>query len=745
MAITILAGIIFSYDAAGIDLKNSKVLIDYDFNQMKTYAPWIGWSLKPQKIQLVKDSSGLTVLQYKGEGWNTPILPLKPSITVTDMTALVFRAKTSRAGGWEINLRNETEDAEYVTGFSVTKENEWINIVVLLKDAAYKRFGKDGVIHDGLLGDKLSRVQLAYRGKEITLADFKIVNINPKDVDSASTQFSEIKEYLATYQSKSYPKLTRNGIFPFGVIVTLNRECKDNANFFNQTLLKRYEMALQDIKSRGFNTVSNFCNAICTGDNLELMKKYNLFLLETATCGANVHALPDSAPLINDIEKYSYDPNLLAWYGQDEPSNIKRYLKNKKRVETVSAGGSPYTSAMHMNYIVKNVGPCMEVIIIDPYSLTEDFDPVKSSHTLLKHQTNIKLARESSNGKWVWMIPQAFGMRGAGKRTLRYPRPEEIRLEIFNALASGVKGFIFFIYNDSVPYLDKQIRGEEFDQTLVDAWYNGNPLTDELSKLAKRLIPIMPSFLDSEPTHDLTITCSNGDARVEQWKNKFGTLIYCYNSNLTRNAKGTIKVALPSGVKLFNTESLEPVDHTSKFDLAPGDGKILLAASPGNFAIIAKEISYRRSEFDWQQLDLRLNELDAAGFDVGSVRKALDAIKPVPENYPSETMLNKLDTDITALRNSNKSYCDSLTQLQQTQRRFGRINSALTASGTIERIDANPEWYQIFDSIQKSSTQYFKYYNELTSGHPSFSAADLVQLDASVEKLEKEILEKLKK
>ncbi len=730
-------GITIPYTVNGADKSIHKVLVEYDFNKMTNYSPWTGWSLKPQKIELVK-VNGRTILQYTtSTNWNTPIIPLHPPITITATTALQFRIKVSKSGDWEINLQNATEGAEYSMLFSVARPNKWTNITAILKEAAYKRGGKGGIKKDGIIGDKISQIQLAYRGKNIQIANFRIVELNPMAVGEFCVDNPAIKAYKDTYKKVNYPKLARNSVFPFGVILTLNRSCRDNAEFFDQTLLDRYKAALLDIKMRGFNTVSNFCNSVKTGDNLELMKKYHLFLFDTVTCGSKIYALPDNASQLKAVEKYSFHPNLLAWYGQDEPTNIKKYLKNKKRVETISAGGAPYVSAMHMNYIVKNVGPCMEVIAIDPYNLTDDFNAKNSSQILLNHSNNIEFARNSSMMNRVWMIPQAFGMRSAGKRTLRYPRPKEARLEVFNALASGVKGFIFFIYNETVPYLDKQVRGEEFDQTMVDAWYNGNPTTDELSKLAKRLIPVIPSFLDTVPCTGFKTYCSSKDVYVKQLKNQYGTLIYCYNTNLAKNIRGQLKVKLPSNVKLYDIESLKTVKYNKfKFNLASGDGNILFAAKSDKFAVIAKEINFHRAEFTWQQLDVKLKRLAAAGFDTAELRGKLESLKPeMDKAVPS---LNDIAKEITNLRNSNTEYCQISGKLTDIQKAFGRINAILTNSKKIKQIDCNSKWYGLFDSIKKLGTDYFKYKSYLDKGKLSEIPADsLNSLETKVQQLKR--------
>lgn len=49
-----LLGVALSYTVNGAEKNICKVLVDYDFNKMKTPSPWIGWSQGSQTIKLVK-------------------------------------------------------------------------------------------------------------------------------------------------------------------------------------------------------------------------------------------------------------------------------------------------------------------------------------------------------------------------------------------------------------------------------------------------------------------------------------------------------------------------------------------------------------------------------------------------------------------------------------------------------------------------------------------------------------------
>ena len=727
-------------------LASSATMLKYDFESPDHLKQCKGWSLVPQKIKIADDNGNKVLHLTVGKGWNTAIIAIKPPVTITATTVLRFKIKTSRPGGWEVNLRNISEEAEYAMLFRVAKQDEWTTIQLMLKDACYKRSGKAGIEPNGMIGDKLGSVQIAFRGKKCLIDDFEIINLKKSDLKSLVLDNRFIIEYKKMHKPRNYSQLARNGIFPFGVIITLNAD-RNNARFFGQTSLNRYKNSLLELKQNGFNTISNFCNNFDDDLTLKLMKKYHLYLLATSTCGRKLYSFPEDNKVLKSIKKNSHHPNLLAWYGQDEPTDIEFYLKNKKRIETLAAGGAPCTSAMHMNSVVKSLSPCMDVIIIDPYTLTAESNLISSSRILSKHRVNVRLAK-ACMGKRVWVIPQAFGMRSGGSRTLRYPEPVEVRFNAFNVLAAGAGGLIYFIYEDTVPYLDKQIRGEEFDQTLVDAWGNKNATYDELIEIGSRLTPIMPSFLDVKKGTKLKINCANKNIFISQWENELGTLIFCVNSDLSREADVKVSFNLPKKTKIYNLETLKSVDGSSvSLKVKPGDGRLFLVANKKNFAQAAMEIKSRKSIARWELLDVKLNELKKAGFNTQKISRKLARIKPVAKRTSKiipEEILNEIDFEISSLRKSNSTYCDVANNLERIKKIFGKINAALVAPGVIEKVDKNPQWYNIFNLIKKSGKEYFSLRRNWSDGKYDAPLKQLPKLENTVSNLEKEVYLKLK-
>ena len=625
-------------------------------------AEWKAWG-NNASIQISrKKEQGKEIVVFRRSdgksGWNTPMYTLPHEITVNAFTLLKFRCKAETTKNCELNIKNASEGAEYAVRFNCIA-GQWTENAVLLKDAQYKRFGREGVTPDGIMGDRISQIQFACSGKEVGIAEVRIIEIDPSEVSSFHRNTEFVDAYLKQRRTPQYRQFRRNAVFPFGVISTIGAGNSANAAFFGQTARERMEDDLRDIRLRGFNTYSNFVDSsgYTISERLDLMKKYHLHLLETATCGTGIHQLPENSPLLKEIRENASHPNLLAWYGQDEPGDGALYLKNKVRVETLSGGGAPLTSAMHMMSIAQELGPAMDVIMLDPYSLNSGIARKNAASVLEKHAVLLKMALGFCAGKRVWMIPQAFSCRNGGKKYLRYPTPAEARFDVFHTLAAGANGYIFFIYNDTVPYLDGRIRGEEFDTTLVDAWGNGNPTTDALSNLAFRLTAIMPSFLERKRLKKERIaTASSPDLEISQWDNGGGILLIAVNRNLLQKISVSLNVELKSEEKLYDLDTLHEIPASFTADMVSGDAKLLFAGTPTAWKQVKDEITERQRKHAKEIASLQWKE----PAELAAVRKA-----------------------------------------------FGKLNHFLTEDSILTEIDGRQEWSRTREKIKALSKRYF--------------------------------------
>ena len=670
-----LAGIQFAYQGREI------ALADMEFLEMeklpesgkipvayhgKSRAFWEAWSndgaitISPGAELSGGKTAKFVITTKNPAAYNTPLLHLPEEVRAGDSTAIRFKVLTAETGTHLINVRTNSGEQEYHTVFHTTA-NQWHENILPLKEFCFKRILKPGALKkSSISGSRISMVQLAYIGREISVGDFAFIEMTPADRESASRMPDYLREYTEKRIPGEYLRLKRNGIFPFGVITTVNAGNRINAELFGQTPEERREEDLRDIRSRGFNAYSNFVDADQDiARRLGQVAKFHLYLLETRTSSPGLHSLPDDSPLAKAVRACSSHPNLLGWYGQDEPVNSVLYLKNKAKLEQWDPGNAPFCSAFDSRIFPRELGPAMDVIMIDPYSLFRGQTFQEAQEALRKHAGEVAWSLRYCAGKRVWMICQTFSARTKGQNhTFRYPSPEEARFDVYNTLQAGANGFFFFLYGDAAAWLDGEVRHQEFDDTLVDAWGNGNPTTDALGAVGKRLTAIMPSFLERRPMKNSRAVRSDcAELAIRQWDNGDGVLLIAVNRNLRQKISGILHVTPEPGEKLYDLDTLAELPSAPAFSLIPGDAKLLFLGTPQAWRQVETEIRTRHARNEKEIAEVTLREPSG----LASVRAA-----------------------------------------------FGEMNAFLTRHGIIEKIDGNAEWSAAREKIKALSRRYFE-------------------------------------
>lgn len=192
----------------------------HDFEDPADRQSWRGWSLD-QEVDIGAVSPGFgsdTGLRFHVPRlhWDTAIIGFDPPIRVANTTMIRFKLRVDRSGGYGLNLSNATEEAEYHVAFSVV-ETGWITVQRCLKNAVCKRFGRPGAARDGLVGDDLSSLQIAYLGNEMLLDDFEIIDV---ENDAPELPPDEIP-FEGDYEPRHYEYL--DGVFPGGLLRRIPR------------------------------------------------------------------------------------------------------------------------------------------------------------------------------------------------------------------------------------------------------------------------------------------------------------------------------------------------------------------------------------------------------------------------------------------------------------------------------------------------------------------------------------------
>lgn len=626
------------------------------------------------------------------EEWNTPILKLPRPVAVDDDTVIEFDIWTSDPGDTALNIENVSEgNAEYQLPFRCERLNNWSRVRLYLKHALYRRGGAAARPKDGLVGDGIGSIQIAVHGREVRIDNFRILDYREPVEELSGHATIDIAPQVG-----NYPIL--NEVFPFGVISTVNAGNIINGKLFGQETSERVESDLLDIKRRHFNVYVNFCDDENVADRLELMDRFGLYLIETAYSNHPLAELPDDHPAIRTIDAAGQHPRLLAWYGRDEPADVEAYLRTKLRSNAVDPRHL-YISAFASPHVVQALGPHLEAALLDPYVLSGEAD---GSEALLSIMDYVRQSKAAVAGQRIWLVPQAFSLRKGQTVALREPQPEEMRLSVYSAIAAGAQGFLFFIYNDTASYLDGTLRPEEFDQTLVDPWGNPAPMHEELGRIARRLIPVMPALLGAAPISDGDSGLRVDGDRVVQgaFANGRGAFVVLANPSLSRPA--TVELA-PSaaGARVYNLLERDVAEaQRSQLTLEPGAGAILFVGSEVEHDRLRVEIATRVLAAENDLLRVELDVLRRAGFEVERLEGLLASCDSSEEQ-------SALRDEIASTAKVQPSYVEAQRTLEGLQAGFGEIHDVLMEH--IVAIDAttDPRWLAAFEELKATSRDYF--------------------------------------
>ncbi len=189
------------------------------------------------------------------------------------------------------------------------------------------------------------------------------------------------------------------------------------------------------------------------------------------------------------IQEVRDHPALLGYYIIDEPNNspaVTARIKLAKQALEAVDPGHPSFSCLLSSYESTLREVDYNVLLVDIYPLWTSWSGDWSYYIS-------ELARGQANAgdRQFWVIPQLFGKPGAWK----IPTPEEIRAELWLALAHGAKGFQSFIYQSTT-----WIQGEWL-QGLMDM--NMNPMDgrlDEMGRLNADIAKLGPTLLSLQPS-----------------------------------------------------------------------------------------------------------------------------------------------------------------------------------------------------------------------------------------------------
>ena len=194
-----------------------------------------------------------------------------------------------------------------------------------------------------------------------------------------------------------------------------------------------------------------------------------------------------------------------------------------------------------------------------------------------------RVARDNGN-KRQWMILQAFGAAPWRKvRGYIVPTVEQLRLQVYSALAGGARGIIFY----STSY-DRY-------RMMTDQWGNPNELMKEAARLGEILIPIGRRLLDCVVDFDTTIACDNEKILIGVVHSPERKVRYVILANKDEESPRGGKLSGVDGT-LYDMHSLEESPGGMVEPLQGGDGRIYMVATAEGFADEANIIRRYREE-----------------------------------------------------------------------------------------------------------------------------------------------------
>ena len=368
---------------------------------------------------------------------------------------------------------------------------------------------------------------------------------------------------------------------------------EDDASYINRitTDLKAvaayYEKTTADLASIGVNTiVGNWTPRDHRRLLLDAAQRHNLKVIVHLDEVNGFIGSPerlkneDFITAIREAVKTARDhPATLGYYLVDEPSQDPETARNielaKKVVEALDPV-HPGFSCLLGDYaaLYKQVG--YQVLLVDIYPV---YSARLQGDVLKGYIGAVDRAREVAAGKPMWVIPQCFGF---GKPEVHgIPAPNEVSLMVWEAIAHGAKGIVYFIYQSTTG-----IQGEWL-QGIVDMKLN--PMDhrhNEVRALDAAVKAVAPTVLGLAHKPNDFATTDAALIDLQAFADKAGMRYLCVvnqNTQTETRVRLTLKPELAARTKQIEDVATgrrvglgeRAVHGDAAFDLPPGQGALL--------------------------------------------------------------------------------------------------------------------------------------------------------------------------
>ena len=267
-------------------------------------------------------------------------------------------------------------------------------------------------------------------------------------------------------------------------------------------------------------------------------------------------------------------PATLGYYLVDEPTptpeNAQKIEIAKKIIEALDPE-RPGFSCLLGNYddLFRQVG--YHVLLVDIYPV---YTQRLQGDVLHGYISAVDHAREVAAGKPVWVIPQCFGFGKPQPRAI--PTPNEVSLMVWEAIAHGAKGIVYFIYQSTTGIQGEWLQGiVNMDLEPLDHRHA------EVQRVNAAVRKLAPTLLKLHWEKNDVATASTPNVDVQAFRHANGRRYLCVvnqdtHAAVTANLEFTLSAA-PKVRQVRDVATGARVGDSSgaSIRLEPGEGKLL--------------------------------------------------------------------------------------------------------------------------------------------------------------------------
>lgn len=385
------------------------------------------------------------------------------------------------------------------------------------------------------------------------------------------------------------PALNRMGeVFPIGVWYFWEQDSSHNGTHVDDEKAARdyYESTMADLARLGINTVMGCWTP---RDHrtllLDAAERHGIRVIVHLDEVNSLLWLPERlgkenfVPVFREAVDTARDhPATLGYYLVDEPSPTQENIANIKMARQLLQAIDPE----HPGFSCLNTGWGETFPQVGYHVLLVDIYPVYSARlqgeVLDGYIAALDRASAVAGDSPLWVIPQCFGFGGPNPHGI--PEPHEVSLMVWEAIAHGAKGIIYFIYQSTTGIQGEWLRGI-VDERLqpMDHRYS------EVRHLNSAIAALTDTLLQLRRIPNRGASAQEG-IDVQAFAHADGTRYVCVVNQATGAAvDADLRFEPAQAEQITDVVDVATGERVgdgggASVPLGPGEGKLLRIASP---------------------------------------------------------------------------------------------------------------------------------------------------------------------